>query len=89
MDTGVFFTHHRSATVCIHSRGPFRDKVKILKILQCWVLNGEYSSLSESRGVLRVRGEMLFHPNSGHPVLLRRRHWHQFRNPSRNRTFVC
>lgn len=61
MDTGAFL-RAIALPVCIHSHGPFRDKVKILKILQCWVLNGEYSSLSESQGVLRVHGEMLFHP---------------------------
>lgn len=44
MDTEDFFTRHRPAALCVRNLDPFRDTVEILKILQPWVLNGEYSS---------------------------------------------
>lgn len=46
--------------------GPFRDKVEILKILQPWVLNGEYSSLLESESTQRAHeGKHSFTPPLG------------------------
>lgn len=81
MDTGDFFTRHRPAALCVRNRDPFRDTVEILKILQPWVLNGEYSSPVGKPGCSEgTWGEVFFLSSSGQLVLLRGRHWHQFIN---------